>query len=87
MEGLTFQPRPRYLAAFWPVPVVAIPPLPFSPVKFSGEIERVWAPEVRYRVESVPDRPSWPKLGKVRAAPIAAASKVLRIMTAPSFTF
>src|ERR1043166_4527968 len=58
MDGLTFQPRPRYLAAFWPVPVVAMPPLPRSPVGFSGEIERVSALEVRYRVESVADSPS-----------------------------
>ena len=30
-----------------PVPSVAMPPLPFSPVKFSGEIERVFASDRR----------------------------------------
>src|SRR5258708_39399767 len=65
MEGLTFQPRPRYFAAFWPVPVVAMAPLPRSPVGFSGEIERVSAFEVRYRVERALDRPSaaWANAG------------------------
>ena len=35
-EGEIFHPRPRSRASFAPVPSVAIPPLPFSPVKFSG---------------------------------------------------
>jgi hypothetical protein len=35
-EGLSFQVCPSSLAAEAPVPVVAIPPIPFAPVKFSG---------------------------------------------------
>jgi len=42
-DGDTFQPRPSSLAALAPVPVVAPPPAPFSPVGFSGLIERVCA--------------------------------------------
>jgi hypothetical protein len=43
MLGLTFHPCPKSLEALVPVPVVAIPPLPFSPEKFSGLIERLFA--------------------------------------------
>ena len=39
-EGETFHPCPSSLAAFLPVPSVAMPAFPFSPVKFSGLIER-----------------------------------------------
>src|SRR5215213_2391289 len=39
-DGETFQPWPRSWAAPSPVPCVAMPALPFSPVKFSGEMER-----------------------------------------------
>ena len=39
-EGEIFQPCPNFRAAWAPVPVVAIPPWPFSPVKFSGLTER-----------------------------------------------
>jgi len=46
-EGDTFQPRPRSPAARAPVPLVAMPAAPFAPVKFSGEIERVCASDVR----------------------------------------
>ncbi len=46
-EGETFQPCPRSRAAPWPVPSVAIPALPFSPVKFSGLMERDCAFETR----------------------------------------
>ena len=46
-EGETFQPWPSSRAAFLPVPSVAMPALPFSPVKFSGLIERDWAFETR----------------------------------------
>src|SRR5579859_5429296 len=48
-EGETFHPLPRSRAAALPVPSVAIPPLPFSPVKFSGLIERDLASESRYK--------------------------------------
>jgi hypothetical protein len=39
-DGETFQPCPSSRAAFLPVPSVAWPAFPFSPVKFSGLIER-----------------------------------------------
>src|SRR5437016_817392 len=38
--GEIFQPTPSSRAAFLPVPSVAMPALPFSPVKFSGLIDR-----------------------------------------------
>src|SRR3954453_24065754 len=37
--GEIFHPWPSSRAQFFPVPSVAIPPRPFSPVKFSGLIE------------------------------------------------
>jgi len=46
-EGETFQPWPSSRAAFLPVPSVAMAALPFSPVKFSGLIDRDWALESR----------------------------------------
>src|SRR5262245_53248663 len=49
-DGETFQPLPRSRDAPLPVPSVAIPALPFSPVKFSGEIERVLAADSRDRL-------------------------------------
>src|ERR1044071_2966880 len=49
-DGDNFQPRPRSRAAPLPVPSVAIPALPFSPVKFSGLIERDLAFDTRYRL-------------------------------------
>src|SRR5436305_5619031 len=45
MLGEIFHPMPSSRAAFLPVPSVAIPALPFSPVKFSGLIERDFALE------------------------------------------
>jgi len=53
-DGEIFQPWPNFLAACCPVPWVAIPPLPFSPVKFSGLMERDRAFEVRQRFASKP---------------------------------
>src|SRR5213076_2536722 len=47
MEGEIFQPCPRSRAASVPVRSVAIPPRPFSPVKFSALMERVVALERR----------------------------------------
>src|SRR3954471_10480794 len=38
--GEIFHPWPSSRAQFFPVPSVAIPPRPLSPVKFSGLIER-----------------------------------------------
>src|SRR5580658_2539364 len=40
MEGETFQPWPNSREACEPVPLVAMPACPFSPVKFSGLMER-----------------------------------------------
>ena len=64
MYGFTFQPRPksrddaRALAWLGRRSVVsAMPPHPFSPVKFSGEIERVCALERRYRLPRLTSRP------------------------------
>src|SRR5690349_1949214 len=47
MQGDIFQPCPRSRAARAPVPSVAIPALPFSPVKFSALMDRVFAPDSR----------------------------------------
>ena len=46
-EGDTFHFCPRSRADSLPVPSLAMPPLPFSPVKFSGLMERVFAFESR----------------------------------------
>ena len=46
-EGLIFQPCPSSLAGPEPVPEVAFPAPPFSPVKFSGLIDLVRASETR----------------------------------------
>jgi len=40
MDGETFQPWPNSREACAPVPLSAMPALPFSPVKFSGLMER-----------------------------------------------
>src|SRR6476660_3961139 len=48
-DGETFQPLPRSRAARAPVPLIAWPPPPFAPVKFSGLIDRVFARESRLR--------------------------------------
>src|SRR5579863_1860307 len=61
-EGLSFHPLPNSLAAVSPVPLSAIPPFPFSPVKFSGLMERLFASERRYifdRFASIPLYFSW----------------------------
>src|SRR5262245_14068839 len=57
-DGESFQPWPRSRAAFAPVPLVAMPPLPFSPVKFSALIERVRALDKRDRLPRCMPRPS-----------------------------
>src|SRR6516162_5343300 len=49
-DGETFQPRPRSRAGPAPVPSVAMPPRPFSPVGFSGLIDRVRAVDSRARL-------------------------------------
>src|SRR5215470_11424148 len=56
-DGLTFHPFPKSLAADSPVPFSAMPPFPFSPLKFSGLIERLFASDNRKimeRFDSIP---------------------------------
>jgi hypothetical protein len=48
--GLIFQPRPKSRAQPLAGPSSDMPPLPFSPVKFSAEIERVFAFVSLYRL-------------------------------------
>ena len=57
-DGETFQPWPRSRAALAPVPSTAMPALPFSPVKLSGLIERVFAGDRRDRLPRPSPRPS-----------------------------
>src|SRR5579862_624296 len=59
MNGLTFQPCPSSRAASFALPFskVAIPPLPGSPVKFSGPIDRVFASDRRDRLPRFMSRP------------------------------
>src|ERR687886_282377 len=57
IDGESFQPRPRSRAARAPVPSVVIPPFPFSPVKFSGLIERDCAGDRRERLPRCIPRP------------------------------
>ena len=47
--GEIFHPCPSSRAQFSPVPWTAIPAFPFSPVKFSAQIERVFALEILER--------------------------------------
>src|SRR5579862_4486561 len=56
-NGDTFQPWPRSRAAPRAGPSVDMPALPFSPVKFSGPIERVLALETRLRLPRFRSRP------------------------------
>src|SRR5580658_9712843 len=56
-NGETFQPCPRSRAALAAGPSVDMPPLPFSPVKFSGLIERVFARDRRERLPRLRFRP------------------------------
>src|SRR5581483_321779 len=56
-KGETFQPCPRSRAAPLAAPSVDMPALPFSPVKFSGPIERVLALERRLRLPRVKSNP------------------------------
>ena len=39
IAGDIFHPCPKSLAYIFPVPSVAAPPIPFSPVKFSAEMD------------------------------------------------
>ena len=68
-NGLTFQPWPRSLAAVLNGSVsgsgIAIAPLPFSPVGFSGHTDRVRAPESNGR----PDSPA-PSVNSLISTPL-----------------
>src|ERR1017187_1463302 len=57
-EGEIFQPWPRSRAAFLPVPSVAMPARPFSPMKLSGPMERDCALETRYKFPKSTFNPS-----------------------------
>jgi hypothetical protein len=56
-DGETFHPLPRTLAGPAPVPSVAVPAFPFSPVKFSALMERVFAFESRDKLPNPIPRP------------------------------
>src|SRR6516225_2432764 len=56
-NGDTFQPWPRSRAAPLAGPSVDMPALPFSPVKFSGPMERVLAFETRLKLPRFKSRP------------------------------
>src|ERR1700761_7746664 len=56
-NGEPFQPWPRSRAICAAGPSVDMPPAPFSPVKFSGEIERDLALESRARLPRLRPRP------------------------------
>ena len=55
--GDIFQPCPSSLAQFSPVPWTAIPAFPFSPVKFSAQIERVFASDILDRLPKFIPKP------------------------------
>jgi hypothetical protein len=65
-DGDTFQPCPSSRAALAPVPSVAIPALPFSPVKLSGLIDRVFASDKRGRLPMLIFKPLNPDLWPVQ---------------------
>src|SRR5512139_1414601 len=72
-DGDTFHVWPRSRAAFLPVPSVAMPALPFSPVKFSGLIDRDRALERRCRLPRF-----WSRLAS------ASAAKVMEAVVSPT---
>ena len=92
-DGETFQVRPRSRAAPWPVPSVAMPPFPFSPLKFSGLIDRDCASESRERVPRCISRPSKRGTGAcARTMPqptktVSTVQKPVRLYMEVSFSF
>src|SRR5262249_25158811 len=56
-DGLTFQLTPRSRAGPAPVPVVAFPPAPLAPLKFSGLMLRLLAGDRRKRLERLDSTP------------------------------
>ena len=85
-EGETFQPWPNSRAARAPVPSVAMPPLPFSPVKFSGLIERVWAADKRGRLPRFISKPSNSSVSARRSAVEAATTNKMQSVQTLNFT-
>jgi len=83
-DGEIFHPWPSSRAACAPVPSVAMPPLPFSPVKFSGLIERVLAFDSRESVPIPRPRPLdggfWASTGPNRSAVMPSASSSLCVL-------
>src|SRR5271154_92487 len=59
IKGFTFHPRPRSRAALEATPSAAVPPFPFSPLKFSGLMENDFASDVRNMLLSPLARPSY----------------------------
>jgi len=72
MQGEIFQPRPRSRAHSAPRPSVAMPALPFSPVKFSGLMERVTAFERRERLPRLQPNPLYGELIMPKRSGMAA---------------
>src|SRR6185369_15847910 len=56
-KGETFHPWPRSRAAPFAAPSVDMPALPFSPLKFSGPIDRVLAFESRLKLPRFKSNP------------------------------
>src|SRR5215211_2457332 len=82
MKGLIFQPCPRSRAASEALPCVAMPPLPFSPVRFSGLIEKVFARDTLYKLLRLLSRPSY----ELSWAEAAKGAHNIRLRTKKFFT-
>src|SRR6185369_8312 len=76
-KGDTFHPCPRSRAAPFAAPSVDMPALPFSPVKFSGPIERVLAFDTRLKLPRFKSRP----LKGASAAFAAAHSQAAQVIS------
>src|SRR6476659_8782155 len=81
-DGEIFHPTPRSFASLLPVPSVAMPPLPFAPVKFSGEMDRDLALESRGRSPRPVTTPS--KRPEDCAAAVPGAARAATITEAAS---
>src|ERR1700761_873723 len=73
-DGEISPPRPSPRAWIAPVPSSAMPPLPFSPVGFSGLIERDFAEDSRDRLPRCNPRPEKPS---VMPIPSSASARLL----------
>src|SRR5205814_9986866 len=83
-KGETFQPWPKSRAALLAGPSVDMPALPFSPVKFSGPIERVFALESRLRL---PRFKSSPLNGASAAVPVEDSHTVVDVNSSKHSVF